>query len=92
MRSSVLTIYYLFFQGMDGAEKGAIYWNPLVRYYRCSAYRLTPLNERGHISVDGEAVPHAPFQVEAHRGLVRCLSTSGTFWSEPIEIREKAAK
>ncbi|KAK4056709.1 sphinganine kinase lcb4 [Microbotryomycetes sp. JL221] len=76
--------------GMDGSEEGSIFWNPEVRYYRCSAFRLTPLNPGGYISVDGEKVAHEPFQVEVHQGLARCMSLDGKFWSKPLKSPENA--
>lgn len=71
---------------MDGAEKGRPYLKPHVHYYRCSAYRLTPLAPKGYISIDGESVPHEPFQVEVHQGLARCLALGGRFYGEKVPL------
>lgn len=72
---------------MDGAATGQIFHNANTRYYRCSAYRLTPLGPKGYISIDGESVPHEPFEVEVHQGLARCLSLGGRFWGEEILVQ-----
>ncbi|BGP48402.1 sphinganine kinase lcb4 [Rhodotorula kratochvilovae] len=63
---------------MDNAATGGLLALPSVTYLKCSAYRLSfppPANgkKEGFISVDGERVPYAPFQVECHRGLARVM-------------------
>ncbi|GAA5824153.1 hypothetical protein JCM3770_001410 [Rhodotorula araucariae] len=62
---------------MDNAATGGPFALPSVTYLKCSAYRLSfpaPANgKEGFISVDGEHVPYAPFQVECHRGLARVM-------------------
>ncbi|KAF2869712.1 sphingoid long chain base kinase-like protein [Massariosphaeria phaeospora] len=51
---------------------------PHVDYQKVSAYRIIPKGQKdGYISIDGEKVPFAPFQVEVHRGLGTVLSRSG---------------
>lgn len=60
-----------------GAETASFFTSPHCYYYKCSAYRLTPLKKTGFIAVDGESVEHAPFQVECHKGLARVLSIEG---------------
>lgn len=60
-----------------GAETASFFTSPHCYYYKCSAYRLTPLAKSGFIAVDGEKVEHEPFQVECHKGLARVLSTEG---------------
>ena len=60
-----------------GAETASFFTSPHCYYYKCSAYRLTPLAEKGYIAVDGEKVNHAAFQVESHKGLARVLSIEG---------------
>lgn len=69
---------------MDGAEHGKIYWNGHTRYYKCEAFRLTPLSKRGYISIDGESIPHEPFQVEVHPRLARILSLEGRWYHEKL--------
>ena len=62
-------------------EDGHFFDNPLVSYKKVSAFRLTPRYEdpNGVISIDGEARPFAPFQVEVHKGLGLTLSKRGVF-------------
>ncbi|RAK78835.1 sphingosine kinase [Aspergillus fijiensis CBS 313.89] len=45
-----------------------------VHMRKVSAYRLTPKEKEGCISVDGEWYPFEAFQVEVHQGLGRVLS------------------
>ncbi|PYH80083.1 sphingosine kinase [Aspergillus uvarum CBS 121591] len=45
-----------------------------VHMQKVSAYRLTPKEKEGCISVDGEWYPFEAFQVEVHQGLGRVLS------------------
>lgn len=71
---------------MDGAAEGRVYHSPLTRYYRCTAYRLTPINTEGYISVDGEKVDFSPLQVEVHQGLARVLSLNGRFFGEKMDV------
>ncbi|KAM0791316.1 hypothetical protein ACM66B_005788 [Microbotryomycetes sp. NB124-2] len=75
--------------GMDGADKGSIFFNPKTRYYRCSAVRVKPLNAQGYISIDGEKVQHEPFQVQVHEKLARCMSLSGRFWVDELVVPDK---
>lgn len=54
----------------------------LVQYYKVSAFRIVPKyatgpDEKGFISVDGEAVPFGPLQAEVHRGLGRIITKRG---------------
>lgn len=62
-------------------ESGHFFDNPLVSYRKVSAFRLTPRYQdpNGVISIDGEARPFAPFQVEVHKGLGLTLSKRGVF-------------
>ncbi|RAL08232.1 putative sphingosine kinase [Aspergillus homomorphus CBS 101889] len=47
-----------------------------VQMRKVTAYRLTPKEKEGCISVDGEWYPFEAFQVEVHQGLGRVLSRS----------------
>lgn len=60
-----------------GAGTASFFTSPHCYYYKCSAYRLTPLAKNGFIAVDGESVGHEPFQVESHKALARVLSIEG---------------
>ncbi|KAI0485056.1 diacylglycerol kinase catalytic domain-containing protein [Xylariaceae sp. FL0804] len=69
---------------MSTVEDGRFFDSPLVAYRKVAAYRLTPrdwqrVGDGGYISVDGERIPFAPFQVEVHRGLGTVLSKSGRY-------------
>lgn len=60
---------------LDMDEKGTFRRHPFVEVHTASAYRLEPaeddpLRDRGHIVVDGEAVPYAPTQAEIHPRLL----------------------
>ncbi|SCV72133.1 BQ2448_4827 [Microbotryum intermedium] len=66
-------------QFMDDASTGGIYWNPVLRYYKVKAYRLTMLNPKGSISVDGERAEYRTFQVECHQGLGSVMTLHGRF-------------
>ena len=58
-------------------ENGNFFANPDVNYRKVSAYRITPHEKEGYISIDGERVPFEGFQAEVHRGLGTVLSRSG---------------
>lgn len=62
---------------MSAVDKGDFFDIPEVTIRKVSAYRLTPRQSDGFISVDGEKVPFEPFQVEVHPGLGTVLSKSG---------------
>ncbi|KXJ91690.1 diacylglycerol kinase catalytic domain-containing protein [Microdochium bolleyi] len=72
---------------MTAVESGKFFDNPNMTYRKISAYRITPIRqtgtsaggEGGYISIDGEKVPFAPFQVEIHPGLATVLCKSGRF-------------
>ncbi|KDQ12244.1 hypothetical protein BOTBODRAFT_134730 [Botryobasidium botryosum FD-172 SS1] len=69
---------------LDGADKGRPFWLDQTHYFKVSAYRVSPLNpsDTGYVSIDGEAYPFAPFQVEAHPGIAATLSLYGRYISE----------
>ncbi|CAG8595267.1 22507_t:CDS:2 [Dentiscutata erythropus] len=51
-----------------------------IDYYKVEAFRLTPKNSTdGYISIDGEKVDFAPFQVEALPQLINILSIDGKY-------------
>ncbi|BDD54708.1 hypothetical protein MAP00_000305 [Monascus purpureus] len=62
---------------MDQISDGGFFGMPDVKVCKASAYRLTPREKEGYISVDGERIPFEPFQVEVHQGLGTVLSKSG---------------
>ena len=65
------------FNCMIAIEKGTFFDLPHVNYQKISAYRITPKEKKGYVSIDGERVPFEPFQAEVHRGLGTVLSRSG---------------
>jgi sphingosine kinase len=66
---------------MTAVEKGAHFDYPEVIVRKVTGYRLVPRDrEDGFISVDGERIPFAPFQVEIHQGLGTVLSKSGRLY------------
>ncbi|KDN53294.1 hypothetical protein K437DRAFT_289622 [Tilletiaria anomala UBC 951] len=77
-----------------GAETGAAIYDKAVSYVKAEAFRVTPrlpagdkrLKKGGLISIDGEAVPYLPFQVEITPGLqLKVLSVYGNFLAAPLE-------
>lgn len=50
-----------------------------AHYAKVLAYRLSPKKNKGYLSIDGEAFPHEPFQVEVKPGIGCLLSSSGQF-------------
>ncbi|KAH8649959.1 sphingosine kinase [Xylariales sp. PMI_506] len=67
---------------MTSIESGHYFDNPLLKYSKVAAYRLTPKHAAGYISIDGEAIPFEPFQVEVHQGLGTLLSRDGKYAAE----------
>lgn len=59
-------------RALMGAESGAVVYDEAISYVKAEAFRVTPqlpagspqLCKGGIISIDGERVPYAPFQVE----------------------------
>ncbi|THC91039.1 hypothetical protein EYZ11_009498 [Aspergillus tanneri] len=62
---------------MTSIPEGSFFDMPDVNVRKVTAYRLTPREKEGYISVDGERIPFEPFQVEVHQGLGTVLSKSG---------------
>ncbi|KAJ7507087.1 ATP-NAD kinase-like domain-containing protein [Mycena galericulata] len=61
-------------KGIDGQEEGRFLHKPKCFYFKVEAYRCTPLERSGYISIDGESIPYKPFQVENHARLARIMS------------------
>lgn len=55
---------------------GHLTW-PQQMYFKAKAYRLTPHATEGHLAIDGERYPYAPFQVEVHQRLGTTLGRGG---------------
>ena len=70
------------FNCMIAIEKGTFFDLPHVNYQKISAYRITPKEKKGYVSIDGERVPFEPFQAEVHKGLGTVLSRSGHLYEE----------
>ncbi|KAF8936050.1 ATP-NAD kinase-like domain-containing protein [Dissophora ornata] len=66
-------------QIMVGVETGEHVFNEKVRYMKVKAFRVIPQAQTGYVSMDGEHTPYAPYQVEAHRGLISVLSIEGRY-------------
>ncbi|KAI0509278.1 sphingoid long chain base kinase-like protein [Xylaria bambusicola] len=67
---------------MTSVENESFFDKKLLSYRKIVAYRFTPRNQTdGYISIDGERIPFAPFQVEIHPGLGTVLSKSGRYES-----------
>ncbi|KAI9373074.1 ATP-NAD kinase-like domain-containing protein [Aspergillus egyptiacus] len=62
---------------MSAVPEGAFFDMPEVEIRKALAFRLTPREKEGFISVDGEKIPFEAFQVEIHKGLGTVLSKSG---------------
>ncbi|KAJ6491464.1 ATP-NAD kinase-like domain-containing protein [Mycena vulgaris] len=61
-------------KSIDGQEEGRFIRAPACYYYKVEAYRCTPFERSGYISIDGESIPHKTFQVENHPRLARIMS------------------
>ena len=48
-------------------------------YFKALAYRVEPQSPKGFLSIDGEAYPLAPYELEVHKGLGAFLSMYGWF-------------
>ncbi|KAL4786045.1 ATP-NAD kinase-like domain-containing protein [Aspergillus varians] len=64
-------------QMMTELPQGTFFDMPEVDIRKAVAFRLSPREKEGYISVDGEKVPFEAFQVEIHKGLGTVLSKSG---------------
>lgn len=67
---------------MDGSENGDSYWLSTQHYWKARAYRVEPLTSKSCLSVDGEAYPFEPFQVECHREMATVLSPCGYYQAQ----------
>ena len=67
-------------QALDGTDKGSTFANKQARYYKCTAFRLSPRKLPGtqtceNLAIDGERFPpFEPVQVEVHPRLARVIS------------------
>lgn len=66
-------------QALLAVESGKFFDNHNVTYKKVSAYRITPRENEGYISIDGERIPFEAFQAEIHRGLGRVISKRGVY-------------
>lgn len=64
---------------MTSIEDGSFFTNDLISYRKVLAYRITPRQQDGYISIDGEKVPFKPFQAEIHPGLGTVISKNGRY-------------
>ncbi|KAL4976379.1 ATP-NAD kinase-like domain-containing protein [Aspergillus desertorum] len=62
---------------MSEVPEGTFFDMPEVDIRKALAFRLTPREKEGYISVDGEKIPFEAFQVEIHKGLGTVLSKTG---------------
>ncbi|KAI0647126.1 ATP-NAD kinase-like domain-containing protein [Trametes meyenii] len=67
------------FKAIDGSQRGDHYWMPTQHYFKAHAYRVEPSTSKGWLSIDGEAYPLEPYQVEVHQGLGTLLSMYGSY-------------
>ncbi|KAL4790235.1 ATP-NAD kinase-like domain-containing protein [Aspergillus venezuelensis] len=68
---------------MTEVPQGTFFDMPEVEIRKAVAFRLTPREKEGYISIDGEKVPFEAFQVEIHKGLGTVLSKSGHLYEAP---------
>ncbi|KAL4916190.1 ATP-NAD kinase-like domain-containing protein [Aspergillus aurantiobrunneus] len=68
---------------MTEVPEGTFFDMPEVDVRKAVAFRLTPREKEGYISVDGEKIPFEAFQVEIHKGLGTVLSKSGHLYEAP---------
>ncbi|KAI0748205.1 ATP-NAD kinase-like domain-containing protein [Daedaleopsis nitida] len=66
-------------KAIDGAERGLQYWQDSQHYFKAHAYRVEFSTSKDFLSIDGEAYPLAPFEVEVHKGLGTFLSMHGCY-------------
>ncbi|CAG8609445.1 1260_t:CDS:2, partial [Ambispora leptoticha] len=64
---------------LEKIAKGTHIDTKVLNYYKVKAFRVTPKAKEGMISIDGEKVSFAPFQVEVHeKQTTRATTTSAT--------------
>lgn len=62
------------------AAEGSYFSSPYVTYRKVLALRITPKDQKdGYVTIDGEAIPFGPIQVEVHPGLGKVYSKSGGY-------------
>ncbi|TIA85199.1 hypothetical protein E3P99_04051 [Wallemia hederae] len=67
---------------MDGADRGAMFYDDSLRYYKATAYHFIPGNDGGRLATDGEQLPVLPFTVEVMPSLGRLVSPYNTWNSQ----------
>ncbi|CAG8075398.1 unnamed protein product [Penicillium salamii] len=65
---------------MNEIPSGRFFDMPELILRKASAFRLTPHQREGYISIDGERVPFEAFQAEVHQGLGTILTKSGRLY------------
>ncbi|CAG8167022.1 unnamed protein product [Penicillium olsonii] len=65
---------------MNEIPSGRFFDMPELNLRKASAFRLTPHQKEGYISIDGERVPFEAFQAEVHQGLGTILTKSGRLY------------
>jgi sphingosine kinase len=65
---------------MNEIPSGRFFDMPELNIRKASAFRLTPHQKEGYISIDGERVPFEAFQAEVHQGLGTILTKSGRLY------------
>jgi sphingosine kinase len=65
---------------MNEIPSGRFFDMPELNVRKASAFRLTPHQKEGYISIDGERVPFEAFQAEVHQGLGTILTKSGRIY------------
>lgn len=68
---------------MNEIPSGRFFDMPELNLRKASAFRLTPHQKEGYISIDGERVPFEAFQAEVHQGLGTILTKSGRLYEAP---------
>ncbi|KAI0362196.1 hypothetical protein OH77DRAFT_1466649 [Trametes cingulata] len=66
-------------KAIGGGQAGDHFWMDTQHYIKAHAYRVEPHTPGGWLSVDGEAFPLAPYQVEVHQALGTVLSMYGCY-------------
>nr|CAG8550700.1 4256_t:CDS:10 [Entrophospora candida] len=65
---------------LSNAQTGSHFDQNEVEYYKIEAFRLTPKNKSGYISIDGESFKFEPFQVEVHPQLISVIGMEGKYF------------
>jgi sphingosine kinase len=62
-----------------GIDSGSFFNKNCLEYSKIVAYRLTPHQDSGYLSIDGEKADFKPIQVEVHPGLATVISKRGRY-------------